>query len=219
MNDKPAKPRDSIKNAVAEERRRIARELHDRALQRLTSARLKVESARRDLLDKRQRLEAELREVEGLIDAAITEIRNLLADTSTEDLVAGSLERRLKQELDIFRARSGFKLDFRCAIRARELPAAVERELYFTLREGVLNAVRHSRATALHLLLSQDKHGWEAKLIDNGIGFDPGVVDGGSHYGLKGMRERILKLGGKCTVNSAPGKGTEIEIFIPFEQA
>jgi signal transduction histidine kinase len=45
------------------------------------------------------------------------------------------------------------------------------------------------------------------------------VVEGGSHYGLKGMRERILKLGGKFTVNSTPGKGTEIEIFIPFEQA
>ena len=219
MDRKPPKPRDPIKSAVAEERQRIARELHDRALQMLTGVRLKAESSRRHLLDKRQRLEAELRAIEETIDRAITEIRNVLADNNTEELVAGSLERRLNQELDIFRARSGFKLDFRCTIRARDLPIAVERELYFTLREGVLNAVRHSRATELRLSLSRDKNGCEAKLSDNGVGFDPSVVDGSSHYGLKGMKERIHKLGGKFTVKSAPGKGTEIEISVPFEQA
>jgi len=219
VDRKPPKPRDPIKSAVAEERQRIARELHDRALQMLTGVRLKAESSRRHLLDKRQRLEAELRAIEETIDRAITEIRNVLADNNTEELVAGSLERRLNQELDIFRARSGFKLDFRCTIRARDLPIAVERELYFTLREGVLNAVRHSRATELRLSLSRDKNGCEAKLSDNGVGFDPSAVDGSSHYGLKGMKERIHKLGGKFTVKSAPGKGTEIEITIPFEQA
>ena len=219
MDRKPPKPRDPIKSAVAEERQRIARELHDRALQMLTGVRLKAESSRRHLLDKRQRLEAELRAIEETIDRAITEIRNVLADNNTEELVAGSLERRLNQELDIFRARSGFKLDFRCTIRARDLPIAVERELYFTLREGVLNAVRHSRATELRLSLSRDKNGCEAKLSDNGVGFDPSAVDGSSHYGLKGMKERIHKLGGKFTVKSAPGKGTEIEISVPFEQA
>jgi len=219
VDRKPPKPRDPIKSAVAEERQRIARELHDRALQMLTGVRLKAESSRRHLLDKRQRLEAELRAIEETIDRAITEIRNVLADNNTEELVAGSLERRLNQELDIFRARSGFKLDFRCTIRARDLPIAVERELYFTLREGVLNAVRHSRATELRLSLSRDKNGCEAKLSDNGVGFDPSAVDGSSHYGLKGMKERIHKLGGKFTVKSAPGKGTEIEISVPFEQA
>lgn len=219
MDRKPPKPRDPIQNAVAEERQRIARELHDRALQMLTGARLKTESSRRHLLDKRRRLEAELRAIEETIDRAITEIRNVLADNNTEELVAGSLERRLNEELAIFRARSGFKLDFQCAIRARDLPVAVERELYFTLREGVLNAVRHSRATELRLSLSRDKNGCEARLSDNGVGFDPSAIDGSSHYGLKGMKERIHKLGGKFTVKSAPGKGTEIEISVPFEQA
>lgn len=219
MDRKPPKPRDPIKSAVAEERQRIARELHDRALQMLTGARLKTESSRRHLLDKRHRLEADLRAIEESIDRAITEIRNVLADNNTEELVAGSLERRLNEELDIFRARSGFKLDFRCAIRARDLPVAVERELYFTLREGVLNAVRHSRATELHLSLSQNKHAWEATLSDNGAGFDPSTVDGGSHYGLKGMKQRIHKLGGEFTLNTARGKGTEIKISIPFAQA
>jgi signal transduction histidine kinase len=205
-------------NAAAEERQRISRELHDRVLQLLSSARLRAESSRRQLLDDRRALEQELHAIEDNIDKAITEIRNLLTENQNpEELQAGSLERRLKQELEIFRARTGFKLDFRCAIGVRNLPPVIERELYFTLREGILNAVRHSRATELHLKLATTPEGCEASLRDNGAGFDKEQADSGSHYGLKGMRERMLKIGGKLTLRTAPGKGTEIKINIPFK--
>jgi two-component system, NarL family, sensor histidine kinase LiaS len=218
MDSKPSKTETSVETAVAEERQRIARELHDRALQMLSSARLRMESSRRNLLGQRHRLESELQAIEAIIDRAITEIRNVIADNqNVEALVAGSLERRLKEELEIFRARTGFKLQFQCAIGAHQLPTAIEREIYFTLREGLLNAVRHSRATELRLSLSQDKNGWRAKLSDNGVGFDPETADGGSHYGLKGMKERILKLGGNFSLKTAPGEGTEIEIIVPFQ--
>jgi signal transduction histidine kinase len=85
------------------------------------------------------------------------------------------------------------------------------------LREGILNAVRHSRATELHLSLKKTPDGCEAGLRDNGVGFDAAATEGSSHYGLKGMRERIRKIGGEFAVDSAPGKGTHIKITIPFE--
>jgi two-component system, NarL family, sensor histidine kinase DegS len=218
VEPRTVKPSDPSENAVAEERQRISRELHDRALQLLSGVRLRAETCRRQLLDKPARLEIELQHIEESIDKAITEIRNLLAENQAgEVLVAGSLERRLKEELNIFRARTGFKLDFRCTIGANNLPPAVERELYFTLREGVLNAVRYSRASELHLGLAQGSRGYEAHLNDNGIGFDVLAIEGTSHYGLKGMKERIHKLGGEFTLNSTPGKGTQIEILIPFK--
>ena len=217
MEPRTVKPSDPGENAIAEERKRISRELHDRALQLLSGVRLRAETCRRQLLDNPPRLEIELQHIEESIDKAITEIRNLLAENQAgEVLVAGSLERRLKEELNIFRARAGFKLDFRCTIGAQNLPPAIERELYFTLREGVLNAVRYSRASELHLRLAQTHQGYEAHLNDNGIGFDVSAIEGTSHYGLKGMTERIHKLGGEFTLNSAPGKGTQIEILIPF---
>lgn len=208
---------DEQPDAVAEERQRISRELHDRVLQLLSGARLRAESSRRQLLDNPTALEKELHAIENGIDKAIIEIRNLLTETqSEEELQAGSLERRLKRELEIFCARTGFKLDFRCAIGAHNLPLPIERELYFTLREGILNAVRHSRATVLHLLLKTTPQGCEARLSDNGGGFDASTEASG-HYGLKGMRERIRKIGGELSLDTAPGKGTEIRITIPFE--
>jgi signal transduction histidine kinase len=219
MDEKTNKPEDERSIAVTEERQRIARELHDRVLQLLSSARLRAESSRRQLLDDRVALEKELQSIEENIDHAITEIRNLLMESqAVEEIQAGSLERRLKQELEIFRARTGFKLDFQCTIGTKNLPAAVERELYFTLREGILNAVRHSRATELHLALTKTPEGCEAALRDNGVGFELAATGASSHYGLKGMRERIQKVGGEFVVETAPGKGTEIKIAIPFRR-
>jgi signal transduction histidine kinase len=209
---------DRIVAAVAEERRRISRELHDRALQLLSGVKMRADTCRHQFLGDHRALDTELQAIAEGIDRAITEIRNLITESQgPEELPSGSLERRLKEELDIFRARTGFKLDFQCTIGAHHLPSAIEKELYFTLREGVLNAVRHSRASELHLSLSQNVRGYEAKLTDNGVGFDPSSAEGSYHYGLKGMKERIQKLGGQFTLKTAPGKGTQIEILIPFD--
>src|SRR5262245_56281608 len=213
----PGKTNAEVTNAVTEERERISRELHDRVLQLLSNVRLRAETCRRQLPDDRQAVENELRTIEDNIEKAITEIRNLLTENqSGEELQAGSLERRLKQELEIFCARTGFKLDFRCAIDPHNLPIIIEKELYFTLREAILNAVRHSRASELHLALKSSPQTCEARLRDNGVGFDRSSTEGTSHYGLKGMRERIRKIGGKILVDTAPGKGTDIQITIPL---
>lgn len=214
----PSKITDRIAAAVLEERQRISRELHDRVLQLLSSVRLRAEACNRQLLDNRAALQRELQAMEANLDKAIIEIRNLLTENqSGEELQAGTLERRLKQELEIFCGRTGFKLDFRCNIGAHNLPMVIERELYFTLREAILNAVRHSRATELHLRLETTERAAEAELSDNGIGFDVASASGSSHYGLTGMRERIRKIGGTFAVESAPGCGASIKIKIPLE--
>jgi two-component system sensor histidine kinase DegS len=213
------KQTDPLLAAVLDERQRIARELHDRVLQMLSSARLRVERCRRELPESADPLKSELEGVENSLDRAVTEIRNLLSETQLEDqMQAGSLERRLREELEIFSARSGFSVDFQCAVGAHNLPMPIERELYFALREGVLNAIRHSRATEMHLSLSQTRKTCEARLRDNGVGFNVSASESSNHYGLKGMRERIRKIGGELSLQSAPGKGTEIHITVPLAQ-
>jgi signal transduction histidine kinase len=215
---KPAKQKEAVAAAVLEERERISRELHDRALQLLSTARLRLDMCQRQLPDDATTLKKELSVVEENLDRAITELRNILTENQIDgELQIGSLERRLKEELDIFRGRTGFKLDFQCAIGAHNLPAPVERELYFTLREGVLNAVRHSRATELHLSLSQTTKSCEARLRDNGVGFTVAAAEGSNHYGLRGMKERIRKIGGTLNLHTVPGQGTEIHISVPLE--
>ena len=216
-NSNLSKPSEAIQAAVLEERHRISRELHDRVLQLLSTARLRVERCANQLSEGPNGLKADLETVEANLDRAVTEIRNLLAENQLdEQLQAGSLERRLRDELKIFSARTGFKVDFQCTIGAHNLPMPIERELYFTLREAVLNAIRHSRATEMRLLLTQTRTTCDARLIDNGVGFSVTAADGSSHYGLRGMRERVRKIGGEITFQSAPGKGTEVHITVPL---
>ncbi|HSQ14495.1 MAG TPA: sensor histidine kinase [Candidatus Deferrimicrobium sp.] len=216
MKSKDAEKKDAVAAAIVEERLRLSRELHDRALQLLTSARLRLENCHYHQ-NSDAALEKELRVIEDNLDHAITEIRNILAETQTpEQLQAGSLERRLKEELSIFSARNGLQIDLHCAVDAHDLPIAIEKELYFALREGVLNAVRHARASEIHLSLARSQSAYRATLSDNGVGFSAADTEGSNHYGLKGMKERIVKLGGTLDLQTAPGQGTRIEIEIPY---
>jgi signal transduction histidine kinase len=211
--------KDATKAAVVEERRRIYRELHDRVLQLLSSVKLRAEVCRRELMGRAQELEKELESIEKTTDKAVTEIRRLLADSEKQgELPAGTLERRLRQELAIFRARAGLKLEFDCDIKAHSLPREVEQELYFALREGIINVIRHARASALKLNLCQEGNTCTAVLQDNGSGFDLSATEGSSHYGLRIMRERVENLGGQFSVDTAPGKGTRISIVIPLNK-
>lgn len=203
--------------AVQEERRRISRELHDRVLQLLTSIQLRSELCLNELMSKPEQLERELKTIADAAHKAATEIRSLLLEKQpAANLAAGSLERRLREEMDIFRARTGLKLKFECAIGAHDLPYEVEQELYFALREGIINAIRHSRATELNLSLTQDQATCRVGLRDNGVGFDKSSTAGGGGFGLKGMRERIEKVGGQLEIETAPGKGTHIAIAVPL---
>ena len=217
MKPSVADKKDAVAAAVVEERLRLSRDLHDRALQLLASARMRLDSCHHHLKSDPVALENELLIIEDNLDRAVTEIRNLLAENRIDDqLQAGSLERRLKEELSIFSARSGFQIELQCAVDTHELPIDIEKELYFTLREGVLNAVRHARASEIRLSLARSPSGYQAILSDNGVGFVVATTEGSSHYGLKGMKERVQKLGGTLDIASAPGKGTKIEITIPF---
>jgi NarL family two-component system sensor histidine kinase LiaS len=203
--------------AVQEERRRISRELHDRVLQLLTSIQLRSELCVNELIGKPEQLERELKTIAEAAHKAATEIRSLLLEKQPAgNLAAGSLERRLKEEMDIFRARTGLKLKFECAIGAHDLPYKVEQELYFALREGIINTIRHSRATELNLSLTQDQTSCRVGLRDNGVGFDKSLTAGSGGFGLKGMKERIEKVGGQLIMQTAPGKGTDITIVVPL---
>ena len=202
--------------ALQEERRRISRELHDRVLQLLTTIQLRSEICLNELIGKPEQLERELKTIAEASHKAATEIRSLLLEKQVIYLAAGTLERRLKDEMEIFRARTGLKLKFECAIDAHNLPYDVEQELYFALREGIINAIRHSRATELNLSLAQNQGACCVDLRDNGVGFDKSSVAGSGGFGLKGMRERIEKVGGHLAIETAPGKGTCISIEVPL---
>ena len=77
-----------------------------------------------------------------------------------------------------------------------------------------MNAMRHSHASRLDVKLKQTETAIEGSLSDNGIGFDPDHSDNGQKLGLKGMRERMTRLGGELLIESSPGKGTKLSFVV-----
>ncbi len=98
----------------------------------------------------------------------------------------------------------------------RALPAAQEEALLRVAQEALHNALRHSGAAHVDVVLEKNGQGARLRITDDGSGFDPKTVRrAGRHLGLVSMRDRAGGAGGRLTVESAPGKGTTIEMEVP----
>jgi signal transduction histidine kinase len=215
----------SLQARVAE-RTRIARELHDTLLQRFGALLLRFQTVS-DLLSTRP-AEAKLMLASAIDQAAeaLTEGRERvqglrtsadeLNDLATaigklsEELAAGSVDTR--------------RTTFRVYVEgtARQLSPMVWDETYRIAAEAVRNAFQHSNGTQSEVELRYGKRQLRMRVRDDGVGIDGTVLaEGGrhGHHGLCGMRERAEIIGGKLTVWSAPGAGTEVELTIPASRA
>ncbi len=205
--------------AGEEERKRIARELHDHTGQALTSliaglSALETQtgsSAMRDrLLELRQQIERTLEEVHDLSVA--------LRPSVLDDI---GLMAALERHCGFFAKSAGIQV--RCddiGLDGSRLPADVELTVYRVAQEALTNAVRHGRATRVGVLVRHTAAGVLVSIQDNGSGFDARdwhkhcVAE--SHLGLLGIEERVSLLGGEFCVESAPGQGTTVYADIPI---
>jgi len=101
------------------------------------------------------------------------------------------------------------------------LPPAVENDILRVGQEAVTNAIKHAKAHQISVALEFESAVVQMTISDDGRGFNPGdpsfVLSG--HFGLAGMSERAAKLGGRLTVDSAPGSGTRIRLVVPIAES
>ncbi len=209
--------------AQEEERRRIARELHDQTGQALTS-----------LLVWLRALEAEAHDSVGVTVSPVRlqELKNIVADTldGVRDL---ALELRpsvlddlglvptLQRYVRTYQDRHQLVIDFQTVgLEGVRLPSSVETALYRIAQEALTNVIRHAGASRISLLLAVRQGTVVLIVEDDGAGFDVdrlmyGPVDE-RWLGLSGMRERAELLGGRLTIESAPGAGTTVFVEVPL---
>jgi signal transduction histidine kinase len=186
--------------AVAEDRRRLAREMHDGVLQELGYIRSEITSF---TVADRARVERIL----GASDRALDEARQMLealgrADDEPLGLV---LHRAVEQVAERYDVPLDLELDESIVVDRAQRHALVR-----IAREAVLNAVRHGRVERVRLELGRDPEGSYLRVADEGAGFDPGVRRSG--FGLISMRERAEALPGTFELSSRPGEGTTVMI-------
>lgn len=200
------------------ERRRIARELHDEIGQTLTAVKINLQAIQRraGVAD----LTGSLQESMDIVEQAIQQVRNLSLDLRPSLLDDLGLAATLRWYLDRQARWAGLNTQLTVIPPNLQLPANLETVCFRLVQEALTNALRHAQAQTIRVDLQQ--HDKELQLVigDDGLGFEvePTLkrVAYGKGLGLMGMQERVSLLGGRFELESAPGQGTQIRVFLPL---
>ena len=202
-----------VVQAQEEERRRLARELHDETGQALASILLGLKSLEEasdvtELGDRVATLRA--RVVETLQD-----VRRLAVELRPAALDDFGLEPALERLVSGFTEQTGLKVELESRLHDDRLPQEVETVLYRIVQEALTNIVKHADAGRVSIVVTQRAGSVGAIVEDDGRGFDPEQETNGG-IGLLGMQERVALLDGSMTVESAKGKGTTLVVEVPL---
>jgi signal transduction histidine kinase len=200
-----------IAEAADDERARIERDLHDGAQQRLMTLRIRLSLAEELLQADPAAGALAVRELGGEIDRTLEELRSLAHGVYPAILN----DRGLADALRSLAAEVPLRVHLQVRGITR-LPRQVETAVYFTCAEAVQNAVKHApRASGLWLTLTQDAV-LSFEVRDDGPGFSPLEAGAVGHDGLRNMRDRLEALGGRLTIDAAPGRGTRVIGVVPL---
>ena len=201
--------------AAADERNRLARELHDSLTQTLYSLTLQAEAASRELAaGATQQASEQLQIIRRTAQEALGEMRALLFELRPPNLEAEGLVAALQERLEAVEARSGVIAEL--IVEGEEtFPQDIEPELYRIAQEALNNVLKHAQAHAITLSLHQANGAIVLEVTDDGRGFAITTTQPRSGMGLRSMEERAAHLGGTFTVRSAPGAGTRVRVEVP----
>ena len=198
--------------AVAEERHRLSREIHDGLGAALSSLILQAEYLQQlsGSPDRMDALRREIDELKGAAEEAIDELRrSLLMMREDFDLVPA-----LEEKCHSFGERAHLKIEFSRLGLEQPLTPELQLTIFRVLQESLANVAKHARATTVRVSLAFREAALVLTIADDGQGFSGKAAPG--HYGLTNLAERARKLSGEANVESAVGRGTTVTLTLPL---
>jgi len=207
---------------VAEERRRIAREMHDGLAQTLADAVLQTDLAGMAAQSNPERLGADLKDLRTLLERAMRELREFMSELHRRDQAPGTLFAALDAMSRDFARRYQIPTTVASHGDDTALPSAVQHAALAIARQALTNVRAHARATAVTIRAEVTPEECAVSVGDNGMGFDLSAhrsrPAAPHHLGLTSMRERAALVGGILRIETAPGQGTTITVHVPLER-
>ena len=201
-----------------EDRTHFARELHDDLGQNLTALRIDFNVLAAELGAKNPAVIARLAAIDQMIYGTVDAVRRICEDLRPGVLDDLGLEAALATYVKRFAKQSGVACDLALGRDDFALDDATSTAIFRIVQESLTNIARHARAS--HAMLALQDYGNDVLLTiaDDGCGLSSALGGERRNYGLLGMRERVNRLGGHMAIDSAPGRGTHIEVSIPKKQ-
>ena len=203
--------------AASQERNRMARELHDTLAHSLSGVIVQLEAVEAlwdvNLAGARNMLD----HVHKSARSGLTEVRRALTSMRASPLEDLGLVLAISDLAESVAARTELKLDLDVADRIENIPPEVEQCIYRVAQEALANVARHSKATSLHVSLTQPNGHLILTVQDDGQGFDSNNVEA-TRYGLKGLRERAEMIGGALHIETKIHHGTTMQLSVPLPE-
>jgi NarL family two-component system sensor histidine kinase LiaS len=201
--------------AALETRNRFARDLHDSVKQQVFATSLQVAAARALISRDTDAAEAHLAQADGLVREAQKELNVLIHQMRPPALEGKGLAGALRDYAAEWARQSEIPSEVRVS-GERETPLEIEQALFRVAQEALANVAKHSGAEHAEVDLVYAPDTLTLRVADDGRGFDPAKTTGDG-FGLRSMRERLLKLGGRVGIESKPGGGTRVTCVCPLE--
>lgn len=204
-----------------EERRRVAREIHDEVGQSLSSISLNIELAQRSLEDHPSQAIEHLHQASSMVSESTDHMYDLILGLRPSALDDLGLIAAIKTQLQRTLEPAGISYQLNTPDLPKRLPPQMETVFFRLFQEAITNILRHSRAKHVSLSIERQNGEIVGRIVDDGVGFDPNeglsthLEEGG--FGLLGMRERVEQFNGQIKIESQPGAGTSILIRIPLD--
>ena len=199
-----------------EEKRNIARELHDELGQALTALKIDVGWLREHVPAGPGALQEKLAAMQVLLDATVTAARRMSASLRPLMLDDLGLTAACEWLVENFRSRSGAACELVLGAGDLDLPDPYSTAVFRVLQESLTNVARHAGATRVEVTLERTAGSVTLTVRDNGRGFETALPRKQGSHGLMGLRERAYLLDGEIAIESAPGAGTLVELRLPL---
>lgn len=210
----------SLVEAREEERRRIARELHDELGQRLTALKLEMMACQREHPSLTVGACAQrMLDMLDMLDETVASTRRIAMELRPLMLDDLGLPEAIDWLVKEFSRRTSIEVDTRLGEGLKELPPQLATTLYRIVQEALTNITRHARASQTAISLKVYDHELLLTIQDNGVGFAKGIrTRNPGSFGLLGIRERVLLLGGHLSVGNVPEGGARLVVRVPLAQ-
>ncbi len=207
-----------IVSAQEEERKRVAREIHDGPAQSMANIVLRLEFCEKLMDANPNQVRDEIKELKGIVRNTLQDVRKIIFDLRPMALDDLGFIPALKRYIEDFRKKHDISVDLNFYGRETRLESVLEIALFRLIQEALNNVIKHACASNVKIDIEMKTEWVKTTVQDNGLGFDLEEFltgDTGIHFGLRNMKERIDLLGGEMDIETKPGKGTKVSFKVP----
>ena len=201
-----------------EERRSIAREIHDELGQQLTAIKMDVVWIDKKLPGEVSDIKRKLKNIIGLLDGSDQSIRKILSELRPKILDDHGLLEAIKWLGRQFTETTGIPVGFTATEEEIKVSEQIATCMFRVCQEALTNITRYSHAKKVSVSINIFENNIKLIIEDDGTGFDTASVQNKNSFGILGMKERVLSLGGAFELVSSPGKGTKITASLPYKE-